>query len=194
MLQTSPECRRCRPRCFTGSRAGWSLSRRPVGRVDIGGRRSAIRSAWPAPSAEDVARIGRDVRQRSRFLRRLCRLLPSRLRPAVAARAAPGVRGRSDVRVVLLSYIRSSFIGVLVALQTILTSLIVGSCRLSMVCLLVLSAGLVCCSCLVVLSAALVCSCLLRSSVNLVCCSCLLLSADIVCESCLLLLSGGLVC
>ena len=105
MLQTSPECRRCRPRCFTGSRAGWSLSRRPVGRVDIGGRRSAIRSAWPAPSAEDVARIGRDVRQRSRFLRRLCRLLPSRLRPAVAARAAPGVRGRSDVRVVLLSYV-----------------------------------------------------------------------------------------
>ena len=183
MLQTSPECRRCRPRCFTGSRAGWSLSRRPVGRVDIGGRRSAIRSAWPAPSpsAEDVARIGRYVRQRSRFLRRLCRLLSSRLRPAVTARAAPGVRRRSDVRVVRLGYIRSSFVGVLVALQTILTSLIVGSGLLSMVSLLVLSAGLVCCSCLVVLSAALVCSCLLRSSVNLVCCSCLLWSADIVC-------------
>ena len=108
MLQTSPECRRCRPRCFTGSRAGWSLSRRPVGRVDVGGRRSAIRSAWPAPSAEDVARIGRDVRQRSRFFRRLCRLLPSRLRPAVAARAAPGVRRRSDVRVVRLSYLAHS--------------------------------------------------------------------------------------
>ena len=162
MVQTSPERRHCRPRCFTGSRAGWLLSRRPVGRVDVGGRRSAIRSAWPAPSAEDVARIGRDVRQRSRFLRRLCRLLPSRLRPAVAARAAPGVRGRSDVRVVLLSYVAHKLDrrfwppvdGTLLLCWCCL--LVLSPALVGWSCLLLLSAGLVCCSCLLVLSA-LVC-------------------------------------